>query len=127
MNEQELKGRTKQFGLRVMKLVASLPETSAGRAIGNQLVRSGTSVGANYRAACRSRSKAEFVAKIGIVAEEADESAFWLEMIMEGGLLKPDLVTALHQEAEELTAIFTASGRTAKQNNQQSKIGNQKC
>jgi four helix bundle protein len=127
MHEQELKGRTKQFGLRVMKLVASLPETSAGRAIGNQLVRSGTSVGANYRAACRSRSKAEFVAKIGIVAEEADESAFWLEMIMEGGLLKPDLVTALHQEAEELTAIFTASGRTAKQNNQQSKIGNQKC
>jgi four helix bundle protein len=127
MNEQELKGRTKPFGLRVMKLVASLPETSAGRAIGNQLVRSGTSVGANYRAACRSRSKAEFVAKIGIVAEEADESAFWLEMIMEGGLLKPDLVTALHQEAEELTAIFTASGRTAKQNNQQSKIGNQKC
>ena len=127
MNEQELKARTKQFGLRVMNLVAALPETTTGRAIGNQLVRSGTSVGANYRAACRSRSKAEFIAKIGTVAEEADESAFWLELIMDGGLLKPDLVVPLHQEAEELTAIFTASGRTAKQNNQQSKIRNPQC
>ena len=127
MNEQELKARTKQFGLRVMNLVDALPRTTAGRAIGNQLVRSGTSVGANYRAACRGRSKAEFIAKIGTVAEEADESAFWLEMIMEGGLLKSELVSALHQEAEELTAIFTASGRTAKTSNHQSKIGNPKC
>jgi four helix bundle protein len=127
MNEQELKARTKQFGLRVMNLIVALPETSAGRAIGNQLVRSGTSVGANYRAACRSRSKAEFIAKIGTVAEEADESAFWLEMIMEGGLLKNELVIALHREAEELAAIFTASGRTAKYNNQQSTIRNPKC
>ena len=127
MNEQELKSRTKQFGLRVMNLVDALPKTTAGRAIGNQLVRSGTSVGANYRAACRGRSKAEFIAKIGTVAEEADESAFWLEMIIEGGLLKSELVSALHQEAEELAAILTASGRTAKTNNQQSKIGNLKC
>jgi four helix bundle protein len=127
MNEKDLKDRTKQFALRVMKLVDTLPHTAAGRAIGNQLVRSGTSVGANYRAACRSRSKAEFVAKIGTVAEEADESAFWLELIVDGGLLKSELVTALYQEAEELTAIFTASGRTAKLNNQQSKIKNQKC
>jgi four helix bundle protein len=127
MNEQELKARTKQFGLRVMNLVVALPETSAGRAIGNQLVRSGTSVGANYRAACRSRSKAEFIAKVGTVAEEADESAFWLEMIMEGELLKNELVIALHREAEELAAIFTASGRTAKYNNQQSTIRNPKC
>lgn len=127
MDEQELKTRTKQFGLRVMNLVAALPNTTAGRAIGNQLVRSGTSVGANYRAACRGRSKAEFVAKIGTVVEEADESAFWLEMIIEGGLLKAELVAPLLQEAEELTAIFTASARTAKQNNQQSQIGNRKC
>jgi four helix bundle protein len=126
MNEKELKDRTKQFALRVMKLVDSLPHTAAGRAIGNQLVRSGTSVGANYRASCRSRSKAEFVAKIGTVTEEADESAFWLELIMDGGLLKPELVLPLHQEAEELTAIFTASGRTAKLNNPKSEIKNQK-
>lgn len=127
MNEKELKDRTKQFALRVMKLVDALPPTAAGRAIGNQLVRSGTSVGANYRAACRGRSKAEFVAKIGTVAEEADESAFWLELIMDSELMKNELVMPLHLEAEELTAIFTASGRTAKMNNQQSKIKNQKC
>jgi len=106
MNEDELKARTKQFGLRVMNLVNALPKTTAGRAIGNQVIRSGTSVGANYRAACRGRSKAEFIAKIGIVAEEADESAFWLEMIMDGGLLKSELVSPIHQETEELTAIF---------------------
>jgi four helix bundle protein len=127
MNENDLKNRTKQFALRIMKLVEALPKTTTGRAIGNQLVRSGTSVGANYRAACRSRSKAEFVAKIGTVVEEADESAFWLEIIIEGGLLKIDLVTPLRQEADELTAIFTASAHTAKQNNQQSKIKNPKC
>lgn len=127
MDEQKLKDRTKQFGLRILNLVDALPKTTAGRAIGNQLVRSGTSVGANYRAACRSRSKAEFIAKIGTVAEEADESAFWMELIMEGGLLKHELVSLLHQEAEELTAIFTASGRTAKLNNQKSAIQNSKC
>jgi four helix bundle protein len=124
MEQEELKTRTKQFGLRVMKLVDALPKNTAGRALGNQLIRSGTSVGANYRAACRSRSKAEFIAKIGTVAEEADESAFWLELIIDGGLLKLDLISPLHQEAEELTAIFTASGRTAKRNNPQSKIRN---
>ena len=127
MDESELKARTKQFGLRVINLVDPLPKTTAGRAIGNQLVRSGTSVGANYRAACRSRSKAEFVAKIGIVAEESDESAFWLELIMDANLLKMELVAALRREAEELTAIFTASGRTARMNNPKSKIRNRKC
>lgn len=127
MNEQELKDRTKRFALRVIALVDALPNTTAGRAIGNQLVRSGTSVGANYRAACRGRSKAEFAAKIGTVAEEADESAFWMELIMEAGLLKADLVEPLHQEADELTAIFTTSARTAKLNNQKSPINNQKC
>ncbi len=125
MDERALKDRTKQFGLRILKLVDMLPKTTAGRAIGSQLVRSGTSVGANYRASCcRSRSKAEFIAKIGIVTEEADECAFWMELIVEGGLLKPERVSPLRQEAEELTAIFTASGRTAKQNNQKSSIRN---
>jgi len=126
MNEVELKERSKEFALGIMRLVDALPKTISGRALGSQLVRSGTSVGANYRAACRSRSKAEFIAKIGIVAEEADESAFWLELIIDGGLLKRDQVEPLRQEATELTAIFTASGRTAKQN-PQSKIHNQKC
>jgi len=127
MNENDLKARTKQFGLRVMNVVNALPKTTAGRALGNQLIRSGTSVGANYRAACRGRSKAESIAKIGTVAEEADESAFWLEMIMDGGLLQTELVSPIHQEAEELTAIFTASGRTAKANNPQSTVRNSKC
>src|SRR5580765_5270122 len=88
MTSDELKKRTKQFSLRVLKLVAALPNTVAGRAIGGQLVRSGTSVGSNYRAACRGRSKAEFVAKLGVVEEEADESAFWMEVIIEGELLR---------------------------------------
>jgi four helix bundle protein len=121
MDERQLKERTLQFGLRIMRLVDALPQTSAGRAIGNQLIRSGTSVGANYRAACRGRSKAEFIAKLGIVVEEADECGYWLELIMKGDLLPVEKVQPLYQEAEELTAIFVASVRSA-----QSKISNQK-
>ena len=86
MTKEELKARTKTFALRVMKLVDALPNSKSGRAIGNQLVRSGTSVGSNYRAACRARSRAEFIAKIGVVEEEADESAFWLELVTDGSL-----------------------------------------
>ncbi len=115
MDELELKRRTKQFGLRVMKLVGALPENSVGRAIGSQLIRSGTSVGANYRAVCRGRSKAEFIAKLGIVVEEADESAYWLELIIEGDLLGANLVEPLLQEANELTAIMVASRKSAQQ------------
>ena len=92
-----------------MKLADSLPKTQSGRTISSQLIRCGTSVGANYRAACRGRSKAEFIAKLGIVVEEADESAFWLELLIEGGLLKRYQVEPLYKEADELTAIFTAS------------------
>src|SRR5579859_228544 len=109
MNEIELQRRTKKFALRVLKLVAALPRSIEGRAIGSQLVRSGTSVGANYRAACRGRSKAEFIAKLGTVEEEADESAYWMELIIEAGLLKAKSVSALHQEADELTAIMAGS------------------
>ena len=112
MDEQELKRRTKQFGLRVMKLVGALPENSVGRALGSQLIRSGTSVGANYRSACRGRSKAEFIAKLGVVVEEADESAYWLELIIEGELLAGNLVEPLLQEANELTAIMVASSKS---------------
>lgn len=128
MDTEELKQRTKRFGLRVINLVNALPRTIAGRAIGNQLVRSGTSVGANYRAACRGRSTAEFIAKIGTVEEEADESAWWLELVIEGELLPLSQVKDLLKEAEELTAIFTAIGRTAKRNrsNCKSEIRNPK-
>jgi four helix bundle protein len=101
------------FALRVMKLVGALPETMAGRTIGNQLIRSATSVGANYRSACRGRSKPEFVAKLGIVVEEADECVYWLELIIEGELLKKALVEPLLLEANELTAIMIASHKTA--------------
>jgi four helix bundle protein len=113
MNETELKPRTKKFGLRVLKLVAALPKTPEGRAIGSQLVRSGTSVGANYRAACRGRSKAEFISKLGTVEEEADESAYWMELIIDAGLLKASQVAALRQEADELTAMMVASRLSA--------------
>ncbi|MEN6575878.1 MAG: four helix bundle protein [Phycisphaerales bacterium] len=114
MDSEELKARTKQFALRVMKLVAALPRTAVGRAIGGQLVRCGTSVGANYRAACRSRSKAEFSAKLGTVEEEADETCFWLEVIVEGALLPAKRVAALLEEANALTAIFTSAVKTSK-------------
>ncbi|MEN8254916.1 MAG: four helix bundle protein [Verrucomicrobiota bacterium] len=109
----ELKQRTKDFAKRVLKVVDALPNTIKGRAIGNQLVRSGTSVAANYRAACRGRSKAEFAAKLGTVVEEADESALWLELIMEDGILEASLVQPLLDEANEITAIMTASRKTA--------------
>lgn len=109
MDESELKRRTKVFGLRVFKLVDALPKNLQGRAIGNQLIRSGTSVGANYRAACRARSRAEFISRLGVVEEEADESAYWMEMIMEAELVKPTLVKALLAEANEIVAIITAS------------------
>ena len=109
MTEAELKQRTKQSALRILKLVGALPRTTEGRALGAQLVRSGTPVGANYRAACRGRSKAEFISKLGTVEEEADESAYWMELIIAGGLLQKPRVAPLHQEACELTAIMAAS------------------
>ncbi len=114
MKESELKRRTKEFALNIIKLVNKLPKTPAGFAIGNQLIRSGTSVGANYRSACRGRSKAEFIAKLGIVLEEADETAFWLELVTEGEILKDQLVKYMLKKANELSAIFTASLKTSK-------------
>ncbi|MBA4389035.1 MAG: four helix bundle protein [Verrucomicrobia bacterium] len=116
MNPDELKERTKQFALRTMKLADSLPKTPSGRVVAMQLASCGTSVGANYRAACRGRSKAEFVAKLGIVVEEADESVYWIELASEGKLVAAKLVGPLLTEAKELTAIFTASRKTATAN-----------
>ena len=116
MDAQELKDRTKKFALRVMHLVDALPDTPKGRAIASQLVRSGTSVAANYRAACRGRSHAEFISKIGVVEEEADETALWLELIVEDKLLPEKKIAPLLQEANELTAIMAASYISASRN-----------
>jgi four helix bundle protein len=113
MDEERLKQRTKQFALRIIKLVGLLPQTIEGREIGRQLIRSGTSAGANYRGACKGRSTAEFIAKLGIVEEEADETAYWLESVIEGCLLKKDVVEPLLREANEFVAIMASSKKTA--------------
>ncbi|GAB4052019.1 four helix bundle protein [Spirosoma litoris] len=118
MNSSELKQRTKQFGLMVINLVGLLPNTSAGRAIGNQLIRSGTAIGANYRAACRAKSTADFISKIDNVEEEADESCYWLELIMEGNILSNEVIQPIWSEADQLTAIFTKISKTSKANSQ---------
>ena len=114
MKPEDLKARSKKFALDIFKLVEILPKNKVGNVISNQILRSATSVGANYRAACRSRTPKDFVSKITVVEEEADETLYWLELIDESGLNKSDLLTALMKEANELTAIFTATGKTAK-------------
>jgi four helix bundle protein len=111
---EELRDRTKAFALRIIRLFRAMPYRTDTQVLGKQLLRCGTSVAANYRAVCRARSKAEFVARIGIAAEEADESVLWLELLNESGITKPELTTDLLKEAKELTAILTASQQTAK-------------
>jgi four helix bundle protein len=111
---EELRDRTKAFALRVIRLFRSLPNRTDTQVLGKQLLRCGTSVAANYRAACRARSKAEFVARIGIVAEEADESVLWLELLIESGIIESEMTVGLLKEAKELAAILTASQGTAK-------------
>ncbi|MGA8200624.1 MAG: four helix bundle protein [Candidatus Sulfotelmatobacter sp.] len=122
---EALKDRTKAFALRIIRVVRSLPAGSEGRIIGYQLLRSGTSVAANYRAVCRARSRPEFLAKLAIVIEEADESAFWLELLVESGLISEAKLKDLKSEANQLVAIFNASRVTAKKSSQ-STISNQK-
>ncbi len=114
MDAEALKKRTKEFAKRIIRLCRTLPDNREGWRIGDQRFRSGTSVGANYRAACRGRSKAEFVAKLGIVIEEADETLYWLELITETNMIKPDLMAPLTKECNDLVAIFVASIKTAK-------------
>jgi len=114
MTTQELKKRTFEFGSRVIAAVEALPKTETGRILGRQLLRAGTSVGANYRAAARARSRADFVAKLGVVEEECDESAYWMEMIIDRKLLRPRRVSDLLAEANELLAITVASIKTAR-------------
>jgi four helix bundle protein len=106
--------RTKEFSLRVMRVVAALPRNQVARIVGDQLLRCGTSVGANYRSACRARSAREFCAKMGIVEEEADESAFWLELLIESGLMTASRLQPLIREAGELTAMAVASIKTTR-------------
>ena len=111
---EQLRNRTKQFALRVIRMFRVLPRSPEAQVIGKQLLRSATAVAANYRAAGRARSKAEFVAKIGVVVEEADESVFWLEMLVESEAVRPERMDGLLKEAGELLAIFAASQRTAR-------------
>ena len=121
MNREELKARTKAFAVRVVKMTESLPKTRAANIVARQVIRSATSVGANYRAACRGRSHREFTAKIGVVAEEADESLYWLEILVETGLMSKAKLENLTKEADELTAIFTAASHTARKNRDRKK------
>ena len=113
MTTDELKARTKQFALRVVTLVEVLPNSVRGRVIADQITRSATSVGANYRATCRARSRAEFIAKIGVVEEEADETAFCLELIIESKIHRARQIVPLLNEANELVAIMAASRKSA--------------
>ena len=113
MNPPERKLRTKQFALRIIQLTDAIPKATAGRAIAAQIVSSGTPVAANYRASCRARSQAEFIAKIGTVEEEADETAFWLELLVESGMRSEKKLSSLLTAANELAAIMAASRKTA--------------
>lgn len=115
MNSTEMKSRTKEFAKKIIELCRALPNNREGRLIGNQVFKSGTSVAANYRAACRGRSKAEFVSKLGIVLEEGDETIFWLELINEMEICDENLVPSLMQECDEIVAIVVSSIKTAKQ------------
>ena len=114
MSKDDLKDMTKKFTLRIIKLVSSLPNTLEARLIGRELLKSGTSVGANYREATRSRSKAEFRAKIGIVEQEADETLYWLELLEESGIVEEKDIRDLIVESDELVAIFTSIGKSSK-------------
>lgn len=145
MNSTELQHRTKKLALEIIKLAKQLPNNRVGWTFSDQIIRSATSVAANYRAVCRARSDKEFIAKMGIVIEEADETLFWLEMIDESGVMIDDLkdddlrfrnekvqnskskINNLKEEANQLVSIFVASAKTVKSRlNKQSKISNQK-
>ncbi|MEO6246774.1 MAG: four helix bundle protein [Opitutaceae bacterium] len=126
MNENEMKARTTAFALRILKRIEALPEPRSGRILANQHGRSGPSVGANYRAACRAKSTAAMVAKLALVEEEADECAYWLELIPESKFMPAARTAELWREADELTAIMVASRQTLLRHNRKSKFENQK-
>ncbi len=114
MDAEEMKRRTKQFALRVIRLVETLPNTRTADILGRQLLRSGTSVGANYREACRGQSKPDFISKVGIALKEADESLYWMELLIEAELIAEKLLTPLMQECDELIAIMVSTINTAR-------------
>ncbi len=114
MDKSELEKRTKEFALRIIALVSALPRNKPCDVIGYQLMKSGTSIGANYREATRAESKADFIHKIGIVEKEANETLYWLELLIDSGQIPENKLTWLRKECEELLAIFTATGKTAK-------------
>jgi four helix bundle protein len=125
MNPVELKSRTKAFAVRIIKLADKLPDSRSANAIARQIVRSGMSVGANYRAACRAKSRADFISKLGIVEEECDETLYWMELLVESGKMKMHAVTDLMNEATQILAIVVASINTARsKSNPQSAIRN---
>jgi four helix bundle protein len=128
MDPDELKARTRAFALRIIRLAESLPETATAKVIRNQLIRCGSSVGANYRAACRARSRADFVSKMGIVEEETDETLYWMELLIDAGIVKRSRIADLLDEADQILSIVISSIKTAKgiRANPQSAISNQK-
>ena len=124
--KEELQKRTTSFALRIVRLFRSLPNCAEARVVGNQLLRSGTSVAANYRAACKGRSRADFISKLGIVEEEADETLFWLEFLVKSDIVPSKRMCDLIDEARQLSAIFGASRRTALETNRKLEVGNRK-
>ena len=129
MNAEDMKNRTRAFALRVIRLAESLPRTPTANVIRNQMLRCGSSVGANYRAACRAKSKPDFVSKMGIVEEEADETIYWMELLIDAEIVKKGRIADLMNEADEIVAIVVASIRTIKNSknaNPQSEIRNPK-
>ena len=114
MNKAELEQRTKEFSLHLIRFLESLPKNYLGEALGRQLLKSGTSIGANYREANRAESKADFIHKLAIAEKEASETVYWLELMLEAGIGANQEATKLTQQAKELLAIFTAAGRTSK-------------
>ena len=124
--KEELQKRATSFALRVVRVFRSLPNCAEARVVGHQLLRSGTSVAANYRAACKGRSRADFISKLGIVEEEADETLFWLEFLVKSEIVRSERMCDLIDEARQLSAIFGASRRTALETNRKLEIGNRK-
>jgi four helix bundle protein len=118
MSPDEFKARTRKYAIRVIRLVDALPASRSTNALANQLVRSGTSVGANYRAACRAKSRADFISKMGTVEEETDEPLYWMELLVESGKIKPERVASLMKEGSEILAMVCASAKTARFSNQ---------
>jgi four helix bundle protein len=126
MDEKEFKRRTKALGLRVVKVVESLPKTRTADVIGRQVLRSGMAIGANYRAACRAMSRRDMLSKLGDVEEEADETLYWLELLIDGGIVEQKRLAALMKEVEEILAMVVTSIRTLRNPNPKSKIQNPK-